>query len=38
LVNQLMGIPAAMLGYGGLDLDLRYVPSCWTAAAQVSIL
>jgi hypothetical protein len=29
-----MGIPAAMIAYGGLVSDLRYVPDCFTAALQ----
>ena len=27
-----MGIPAAMIGYVGMESDLRYVPDCFTAA------
>ena len=34
LFNQLMGIPAGMIGYGGMVKDLRYVPDCYTAALQ----
>ena len=33
-INQLMGIPAAMIGYVGMESDLRYVPDCFTAAMQ----
>ena len=29
-----MGIPAAMIGYVGMESDLRYVPDCFTAAMQ----
>ena len=34
IFNQLMGIPAAMIAYGGLETDLRYVPDWSTAALQ----
>ena len=34
IFNQLMGIPAAMIAYGGLESDLRYVPDWGTAALQ----